>query len=129
VSGDAGQPPGTVSPPSEAASPPEAVPLAGSAGYRLRLFVAGSSARSLRTVDELRQLCRRDLGDRVDLEVVDIYQQPELAERDRVVAAPTLLRLSPAPVRRLVGDLSDPARVLRMMALSPGEDDGDAGAG
>jgi circadian clock protein KaiB len=99
----------------------------GSAEIRLRLFVAGSSARSLRTIHDLRQLCHQELGERVDLEVVDIYQQAELAERDRVVAAPTLLRLSPLPVRRLVGDLSDPAKLLRMIAPAPGEDDPHAG--
>lgn len=108
----------------EAGPVPTPLPPPGlSPGYRLRLFVAGSSARSLRTVHELRRLCRQALGEAVDLEVVDIYQQPELAERDGVVAAPTLLRLSPAPVRRLVGDLSDEQRVLRMITLAPGDDD------
>ncbi|WP_199708046.1 circadian clock KaiB family protein [Teichococcus wenyumeiae] len=105
--------------PVPAPSPPPGI----AAGYRLRLFVAGSSARSLRTVQELRQLCQQALGAAVDLEVVDIYQQPELAERDGVVAAPTLLRISPAPVRRLVGDLSDEQRVLRMITLAIGEDE------
>ncbi|MCG7362918.1 circadian clock KaiB family protein [Roseomonas sp. ACRSG] len=98
-------------------------PPAMAAGYRLRLFVAGSSTRSLRTVQELHQLFHQALGEAVDLEVVDIYQQPELAERDGVVAAPTLVRLFPAPVRRLVGDLSDEQRVLRMITLGSGEDD------
>lgn len=104
-------------------------PPAFATGCRLRLYVAGSSARSLRTVQELRQICHRALGEAVDLEVVDIYQQPDLAERDRVVAAPTLLRLFPLPERRLVGDLSDEQRVLRMITLTPGEDGGDADAG
>jgi circadian clock protein KaiB len=107
---------------------PAPLPPPGTAGaYRLRLFVAGSSARSLRTIHDLRQLCHHALGGVVDLEVVDIYQQPDLAERDRVVAAPTLLRLSPSPVRRLVGDLSDEQRVLSMI-MQPGEDDGGADA-
>ena len=106
------------------AVPPEAAPPGGQnlTHYRLRLFVAGSSARSLRTVQELRQSLAAALGAAMDLEVVDIYQQPELAERDGVVVAPTLVRLSPAPVRRVIGDLSDEARVLR--ALMP-RDDGD----
>jgi hypothetical protein len=108
----------------EAGPVPIPLPPAGiAAGYRLRLFVAGSSARSLRTVHELRQLCHQALGEAVDLEVVDIYQQPELAERDGVVAAPTLLRLSPLPLRRLVGDLSDEQRVLRMITQAAGGDD------
>ncbi|WP_206667932.1 circadian clock KaiB family protein [Teichococcus oryzae] len=90
------------------------------APYRLRLFVAGSSARSQDMIHALRRTCRQGLGPATELEVVDIFQQPDLAERNGVVAAPTLVRLSPAPVRRLVGDLSDPERVLRAMALGPG---------
>jgi hypothetical protein len=109
---------------------PAPLPPPGTAGgYRLRLFVAGSSARSLRTIHDLRQICHHALGGAVDLEVVDIYQQPDLAERDRVVAAPTLLRLSPSPIRRLVGDLSDEKRVLSMIIQSDeDEDDEDADA-
>lgn len=94
--------------------------MTGAAPYRLRLFVAGSSARSQETIHALRRICRAGLGEGAELEVVDIFQQPDLAERDGVVAAPALVRLSPAPVRRLVGDLSDPDRVLRAMALPPG---------
>ncbi len=83
--------------------------------YKLRLFVAGTNQRSLRTIANLRHICVVYLGNRVDLEVVDIYQQPHLAERDQVVAAPTLVRLSPLPLRRIIGDLSDEARVLRAL--------------
>jgi circadian clock protein KaiB len=82
---------------------------------RLRLFVAGGNPRALRTVEEVRERCARLMGADVELEVVDIYQQPELAERDRVVAAPTLLRLSPPP-RRLVGDVADETRLRRLLA-------------
>jgi circadian clock protein KaiB len=85
--------------------------------YRLRLFVAGTAARSLRTIDNLRRLCGRHLAGRVDLEVVDIYQQPGLAEQDQVVAAPTLVKLAPLPLRRIIGDLSDEPRVLRALEL------------
>ncbi len=91
--------------------------------YRLRLFVAGTTQRSLRTIGSFRRLCDRHLVDRVDVEVVDIYQQPELAERDHVVAAPTLVKLSPLPVRRIIGDLSDESRVLRALGLPM--DDGE----
>ncbi|MDP4025392.1 circadian clock KaiB family protein [Methylobacterium sp. NEAU 140] len=81
--------------------------------YLLRLFVAGTAPRSLRTVESLRRICEAHLAGRYELEVIDIYQQPELAERDGVVAAPTLVRAAPAPVRRITGDLSDPGRILR----------------
>ena len=87
--------------------------------YRLRLFVAGSSQRSLRTIASLRRLCDRYLEGAVDVEVIDIYQQPELAERDQVVAAPTLVKLHPLPVRRIIGDLSDEDRVLRGLGVAP----------
>jgi circadian clock protein KaiB len=87
--------------------------------YRLRLFVAGNTARSQRTLANLRRLCDLYLPDRVDLEVVDIYQQPELAAQYQVVAAPTLLKLSPGPIRRAIGDLSQESRVLRTLEVQP----------
>lgn len=88
----------------------------GPPGYRLRLFVAGNTPRSQRAIGNLQRLCSRHLGP-VDLEIVDIYQQPELAVRDQVVAAPTLVKLMPAPLRRIIGDLSDESRVLRALNL------------
>ena len=87
--------------------------------YCLRLFVAGTSPRSLRTIANLRRLCAAHLEGRVDLEIVDIYQQPHLAEQDQVVAAPTLVKLAPPPVRRIIGDLSDERRALRGLELQP----------
>ena len=87
------------------------------ARYALRLFVAGTTANSLRAIENLRRICDAHLAGRVDLEVVDIYQQPELAETHQVVAAPTLLRLRPLPLRRVVGDLSDEPRVLKGLEL------------
>ena len=86
--------------------------------YRLRLFVAGNNQLSLRTIANLRRLCATHLAKRVELEVVDIYQQPHLAEQDQILAAPTLLKLFPPPPRRIIGDLSDEARVLRGLELT-----------
>ncbi len=86
--------------------------------YRLRLFVAGNNPRSLRTIANLHRLCATHLSERVELEVVDIYQQPHLAGQDHVVAAPTLVKLLPLPLRRIIGDLSDEARVLRALELT-----------
>ena len=80
--------------------------------YRLRLFIAGTSPRSRRTIENLRRICDQYLADRLDLEVVDIYQRPDLAERDQVVAAPTLVKLAPTPVRRIIGDLARNERTL-----------------
>ena len=87
--------------------------------YRLRLFVSGSTARSLRAIENLRQICSGRLGGNVDLEVIDIYQQPELAELHQVIAAPTLVKLLPLPMRHIIGDLSQTERVLRGLDLTP----------
>ena len=85
--------------------------------YVLRLFIAGMSSRSQRTIANLRTICAAHLDGQADVEIVDIYQHPKLAEADQVVAAPTLLKLRPLPVRRIIGDLSDRARVLRGLGL------------
>ena len=87
--------------------------------YRLRLFVAGSTVRSQRAIENLRRICAEHLTGRIDLEVVDIYQQPQLAQQNQVIAAPTLIKLLPEPVRRIVGDLSVTERVLRGLELVP----------
>lgn len=92
--------------------------------YRLRLLVAGTTERSRGAIDTLRRVCATHLGEQADVEIIDIYLQPELARQYRVVAAPTLVRLLPLPVRRVVGDLSDEARVLRAL-YAPGGDDGE----
>ncbi len=86
--------------------------------YRLRLFIAGSAPRSRRTIENLRRICTEHLAGRFDLEVVDIYQQPEIARADRIIAAPTLVKLAPLPTRQIIGDLSDEARVLRGLGLA-----------
>ncbi len=90
------------------------------APYKLRLFVAGTNGRSQRAIENLRRLCSERLPGRFDLEVIDIYQQPELASYYQVVAAPTLVKLAPAPLRRIIGDLSETARVLRGLDLPSG---------
>lgn len=84
----------------------------GKAEFVLRLYVTGTTVRSTRAITNLRQLCDQYLPDRYDLEVVDIYQQPELAAREQLVAIPTLVKRQPLPLRRLVGDLSNRQRVL-----------------
>ena len=85
--------------------------------YQLRLFVAGTNGLSQRAIENLRRFCAERMPGRYDLEIVDIYQQPELAARYQVVAAPILMKLAPGPVRRIIGDLSQTARVLRGLDL------------
>jgi circadian clock protein KaiB len=85
--------------------------------FVLRLYVTGTTPRSTRAIANLREVCEQHLADRYDLKVVDIYQQPELAAREQLVAAPTLIKRLPLPLRRLVGDLSDRRRVLAGLDL------------
>jgi circadian clock protein KaiB len=73
--------------------------------YVLRLFVAGATARSRQAILCIRQLCETDLMDNYALEVIDIYQQPELARENQIVATPTLIKELPLPVRRFIGNL------------------------
>lgn len=80
--------------------------------YVLRLYVSGTTARSVRAIASMRRLCDTELKDRFELDVIDIYQNPEGTKQDQIVAVPTLVRLLPEPLRRLVGDLSDHERVL-----------------
>jgi circadian clock protein KaiB len=86
--------------------------------FVLRLYVTGTTARSTRVIANLRELCEQHLPGRYDLQVVDVYQQPELAAREQLVAVPTLIRQLPLPLRRLVGDLSNRQRVLAGLDLS-----------
>jgi circadian clock protein KaiB len=80
--------------------------------YVLRLFVAGATARSCQAILRVRQLCKAELKGNCKLEVIDIYQQPELARHNQIVATPTLIKASPRPVRRFIGNLSDTAGLL-----------------
>ena len=87
-------------------------------GYSLRLYVAGSTTRSLMAVKNIRQICESHLGSgQYELEVIDIYVHPELAAAAQIIAAPTLVKLLPEPCRRAIGDLSNEAKVLSALDL------------
>jgi circadian clock protein KaiB len=92
----------------------------------LRLYVTGSTQRSTRAIANLRRVLESELPDRYDLEVVDVYEHPEAAAEHQIIAAPTLIKLQPEPVQRMIGDLSDTDRVLRGLGLPArgGLDDG-----
>lgn len=83
----------------------------------LRLYVTGATARSTRAIANLRQFCEEHLSDRYELEVIDLYQRPELAAGEQLIAAPTLIKRLPLPLRRLVGDLSNQQRVMAGLDL------------
>jgi circadian clock protein KaiB len=80
--------------------------------WHLRLYVAGQSPKSLRAFANLVQMCEEHLDSRYDIEVVDLLENPQLAAGDEIVAIPTLVRRLPAPMRKIIGDLSDSDRVL-----------------
>lgn len=81
--------------------------------YVLRLFIAGMTLRSTEAVVRIKDLCEKYLQGRYELDIIDIYQQPELARDYQVVAVPTLLKQAPLPARCLIGDLSDAENLLR----------------
>ena len=85
--------------------------------YALRLYVAGRTPRSTRAIANLRRLCDERVPGRVEVEIVDVSEQPQRAEADRIIATPTLVREQPPPQRRVIGDLSDPERVLAGLGL------------
>ena len=85
--------------------------------YILRLFVTGASPNSSRAISNLKQICETYLKDNYELEIIDVYQQPMIAEREQIIALPMLLKVSPSPVRRLMGDLSDTEKVLIGLGL------------
>jgi circadian clock protein KaiB len=87
--------------------------------YVLRLYVSGTTKRSGNAIASLQRICETHLKDHYDLEVVDVYQNPAATRNDQVVAVPTLVKALPAPVRRLIGDLSDRERVLAGLEIVP----------
>jgi circadian clock protein KaiB len=80
--------------------------------YVMKLYVTGATPRSTRAITNLRRLCDEHLPGRYELEVVDIYQQPALAAEGQVVAAPTLVKSLPLPLRKFIGDMSDTQNLL-----------------
>lgn len=82
------------------------------AKYTLRLYITGLTPRSTRAIANLNAICEQHLNGRYELEVIDVNQQPEMAQRDQIVAVPTLIKQLPLPMHRIIGDLSDTDRVL-----------------
>jgi len=80
--------------------------------YVLRLFVTGTTPKSMRAITHIKELCEAQLKGRYELEVIDLYRYPQLAKGEQIVAVPTLVKKLPLPIRKLVGELSDIERVL-----------------
>lgn len=80
--------------------------------YILRLYITGMTPRSTKAIENIRNICEAHLQGRYELEIIDIYQKPSLSQGEQIIAAPTLIKKLPLPLRRLVGDLSNEERVL-----------------
>jgi circadian clock protein KaiB len=87
------------------------------ATYLLRLYVSGTTPRSVRAISNIKQICQERLKGRFELEVIDTYQKPKMVKKKQIVALPTLIKELPPPLRRLVGDLSNTERVLVKLDL------------
>jgi len=87
--------------------------------YILRLYVAGMTPNSLRAIDNIKKICEEHLLGRYELEVVDLYQQPVLALGEQIIAAPTLIKKLPLPLRKVIGDMTNVERVLVGLDLRP----------
>jgi circadian clock protein KaiB len=87
--------------------------------YLLKLYVTGQTARAQRAIANLRRICEEELSGQYEMVVIDVLERPQLAEDERILATPTVVRELPAPIRRIIGDLSDSERVLLGLDLRP----------
>jgi circadian clock protein KaiB len=87
--------------------------------FVLWLYVTGLTTRSTQAIDSIKNICAEDLKGRYELEVIDLAKQSELAKEENIIAAPTLVKQLPLPLRRLIGDLSNKERVLLGLDLKP----------
>ena len=97
----------------------KALALKGDQKYILRLYVTGSTPKSAVAIRNIRKICDEHLKGAYDLEVIDIYQQPLLARGEQIIAAPTLLKKLPLPLRSFVGDMSNTEQILLGLDLRP----------
>ena len=88
------------------------------AEYVLRLFITGATPNSIRALTNIKQICERYLKGKYSLEIIDVYQQQEIAEREQLIALPLLIKNYPLPQKRIIGDLSDIDRVLKGLGLA-----------
>ncbi len=85
--------------------------------YVFKLYVVGQTVRARQAIANIRQICQEKLNDQCECIIIDVLEQPQLAEADKVIVTPTLIKVSPPPSRRLLGDLSDLDRVVDALGL------------
>jgi circadian clock protein KaiB len=89
-----------------------ATPASQDKAYRLRLYVAGQTPKSVLAFTNLKQICEDHLQGRYEIEIIDLLENPQLASGDQILAVPTLVRRLPEPIKKIIGDLSNTGRVL-----------------
>jgi circadian clock protein KaiB len=102
--------------------------------YLVKLYVTGQTPRSVHAISNLRRICDEELGGQYEMVVIDILERPQLAEDEKILATPTVVKELPQPIRRIIGDLSDTERVLlgldlRAFAGEEGRNGKEAGVG
>lgn len=100
----------------------QAIAAAPDSRFVLRLYVSGMTPRSRQAIENIRNVCEEHLAGRYDLEIIDIYQQPGLAKEGQVIAAPTLVKKLPLPLRKIIGDMGDPGRIMVVLGIVPPAD-------
>jgi circadian clock protein KaiB len=93
--------------------------MTGQGSYNLRLYVVGQTPKSMAAIANLSRLCEKHLVGRYTVEVIDLMKDPALAQRDQIVAIPTLIRQLPEPFKRIIGDLSNADKVLVGLDIQP----------
>lgn len=86
-------------------------------GYVLRLFITGATPNSIRAITNIRQICEEHLKGKYSLEIIDVYQEEGIAEKEQLIALPLLIKKEPLPERRMIGDLSNTEKVLKGLGL------------
>lgn len=85
----------------------------------LKLYVTGNTPRAERAISNLRRICEEDLGGQYEMAIIDVLERPQLAEDEKILATPTLIKHLPPPLRRIIGDLSDHEKVLLGLDIVP----------
>ncbi len=107
------------SPAKSASTMEEAQGRRGREKYTLRLYVAGMTPASTAAIKNIKRICEENLQGRYELTVIDIYQQPVLTRDEQILAAPTLIKKLPLPIRRFIGDMANKERILVGLDLRP----------
>ncbi len=89
--------------------------------YHLKLYITGNTLKSQRAIANLFRICREELNDQYTLEIVDVLEQPQLAEQEKILVTPTLIKQLPPPLQRIIGDMSNTQKVLLGLDLIPSE--------